>query len=178
MEHYLPDCTRLAKGNYCNALWLETPDQISSQRLASRAAQRGVLIETGYSHFMGQQQANPETNTYFRLGFHAIDKALITPGVEQLARALGARLFANLLLLDAPTPRQLPWRFFIFCLGYQWSNSDNTWLMMATPCSISLGLMISGGATWIRLLTINESSPLSVSLAFKAPSFERLMVLV
>ncbi|GAB7218332.1 MocR-like pyridoxine biosynthesis transcription factor PdxR [Vibrio comitans] len=88
VEHYLPDCARLAKNNYSNALWLETPDKISSQRLASRASSHGVLIETGYSHFMDKQQSHPETNTYFRLGFHAIDKALITPGIEQLARVI------------------------------------------------------------------------------------------
>ncbi|GAD78421.1 PLP-dependent aminotransferase family protein [Vibrio ezurae] len=88
VEHYLPDCARLAKNHYSNALWLETPNKMSSQRLASRALSAGVLIETGYSHFMDHQQSHPETNTYFRLGFHAIDKTLITPGVEQLAKVI------------------------------------------------------------------------------------------
>ncbi|MPW35081.1 PLP-dependent aminotransferase family protein [Vibrio sp. B1Z05] len=88
VEHYLPDCARLAKNHYSNALWLETPNQMSSQRLASRALSGGVLIETGYSHFMDHKQSHPETNTFFRLGFHAIDKALITPGIEQLAKVI------------------------------------------------------------------------------------------
>lgn len=100
VSKHIPYCDRLAKNELSNALWLQTPDKISSQRLVSRAAQHGVLVETGYSHFMtasqpdlGDQSTMSNTlmsndaNRYFRLGFHSIDKALIHPGIIELAKA-------------------------------------------------------------------------------------------
>ncbi|GAL30813.1 hypothetical protein JCM19239_3174 [Vibrio variabilis] len=57
-------------------------------------------METGYSHFMTASQPELEgqstmsnrlmsndANRYFRLGFHSIDKALIQPGIIELAKA-------------------------------------------------------------------------------------------
>ncbi|WP_277208309.1 PLP-dependent aminotransferase family protein [Vibrio misgurnus] len=92
---HLPYCERLAKHELSNALWLQTPDRISCQRLVSKAAQHGVLVETGASHFIAtspstesaQSRLPHDANRYFRLGFHSIDKALIQPGIIELARA-------------------------------------------------------------------------------------------
>jgi GntR family transcriptional regulator/MocR family aminotransferase len=100
VSKHIPYCDRLAKNELSNALWLQTPDKISSQRLVSRAAQHGVLVETGYSHFMTATQPDQggqdlssnslmsnDANRYFRLGFHSIDKTLIQPGIIELAKA-------------------------------------------------------------------------------------------
>ncbi len=89
-QRYIPHCQRLAKKELANALWLQTPQGMNSQHLASRAAQFGVLIETGYSHFMPDpdNSLSVHPNHYFRLGFHAIDKDLIEPGIAQLAKAM------------------------------------------------------------------------------------------
>ncbi|WP_102385711.1 PLP-dependent aminotransferase family protein [Vibrio cyclitrophicus] len=93
---YLPDCKRLAQSEQANSLWLQTPSHINSQRLASRAAQKGILIETGYSHFMTNTETESgyeslseyDPNSYFRLGFHAIDKDLIAPGIKELSEVM------------------------------------------------------------------------------------------
>ena len=93
---YLPDCKRLAQSEQANSLWLQTPSHINSQRLASRAAQKGILIETGYSHFMTNTEtvsgyeslSEYDPNSYFRLGFHAIDKDLIAPGIKELSEVM------------------------------------------------------------------------------------------
>ena len=94
--HYLPDCKRLAQSEQANSLWLQTPSHINSQLLASRAAQHSVLIETGYSHFMSDSETKTSLDTlsdynpnaYFRLGFHAIDKNLIVPGIKELSNVM------------------------------------------------------------------------------------------
>lgn len=109
VSKHIPYCERLAKNELSNALWLQTPGRVSSQMLVSRAAQYGVLVETGHSHFMTPPQESLPTNRegqfisgrpaktstlmsndanrYFRLGFHSIDKELIQPGIIELAKA-------------------------------------------------------------------------------------------
>ncbi|MEF1339995.1 PLP-dependent aminotransferase family protein, partial [Vibrio rotiferianus] len=100
VSKHIPYCERLAKNELSNALWLQTPDRISSQMLVSRAAQHGVLVETGHSHFMTSSQPDMDSqsmmintlmsndaNRYFRLGFHSIDKELIQQGIIELAKA-------------------------------------------------------------------------------------------
>lgn len=110
VSKHIPYCERLAKNELSNALWLKTPEKVTSQMLVSKAAQHGVLIETGHSHFMTSPQHNlpaskgeqpvarcpsvtsklmsNDANRYFRLGFHSIDKELIQPGIIELAKAL------------------------------------------------------------------------------------------
>ncbi|WP_089139654.1 MocR-like pyridoxine biosynthesis transcription factor PdxR [Vibrio rumoiensis] len=90
VHKHIPFCERLAKKELANALWLQTPDNMNSQHLASRAAQLGVLIETGYSHFMPDpnNSLSIPPDHYFRLGFHAIKKDLIEDGIIALARAM------------------------------------------------------------------------------------------
>lgn len=90
VKTYLPNCHRLAQNEMASSLWLQTPEHINSQRLASRASQLGVLIETGYSHFLTSesQLSDCNPNAFFRLGFHAIDKQRIEPGIEALAEAM------------------------------------------------------------------------------------------
>nr|WP_211091873.1 PLP-dependent aminotransferase family protein [Vibrio agarilyticus] len=104
VSQYIPYCERLAKNELSNALWLQTPDRVTSQMLVSRAAQHGVLVETGHSHFMTSIKPNRQSNDvsplttskmsmshdanrYFRLGFHSIDKDRIQPGIIELAKA-------------------------------------------------------------------------------------------
>ncbi|MFV0576802.1 MAG: PLP-dependent aminotransferase family protein [Vibrio sp.] len=91
VHKHIPFCERLAKKELANALWLQTPEGMNSQHLSSRAAQFGVLIETGYSHFMPDpnNSLSVPPDHYFRLGFHAIKKDLIEDGIIQLARAMG-----------------------------------------------------------------------------------------
>jgi GntR family transcriptional regulator/MocR family aminotransferase len=109
VSKHIPYCERLAKNELSNALWLQTPERVTSQMLVSRSAQYGVLVETGHSHFMTSPQESLPTsregqsissrpamtstlmsndaNRYFRLGFHSIDKELIQPGIIELAKA-------------------------------------------------------------------------------------------
>lgn len=69
------------------AFWLQAPDGIDSHKLAWAAAQRSVLIEAGGQFFFdGQAHTN-----FFRLGFHAVARERIRPGIERLAEVL-ARL--------------------------------------------------------------------------------------
>lgn len=100
VKKHIPYCERLAKNELSNALWLQTPAGVCSQRLVSRAAQHGVLVEAGHSHFINPSQPTSDSdafigtdtmskdaNRYFRLGFHSIDKPLIQPGIVALAKA-------------------------------------------------------------------------------------------
>lgn len=94
MDAHLPDCHLLAKTELTNSLWLQTPNGMDSHFLASRAAQHGVLIETGHSHFYQAPESQPPIQmsvpkSYFRLGFHAIAPDNIEDGIKALAKAMG-----------------------------------------------------------------------------------------
>lgn len=86
LRHLLPDCRPLPGSEHANAFWLRAPAEVNTQQLTWRAAHAGVLIEPGARHFL--DDAPPES--YFRMGFHAIDPESIAPGVavlqDQLAR--------------------------------------------------------------------------------------------
>ncbi|CAK9883799.1 MAG: HTH-type transcriptional regulator TauR [Candidatus Erwinia impunctatus] len=80
LQHHLPDCTMLPGSEHANAFWLKTPDQINTQQLTWRAAHAGVLIEPGARHFLD----DTPPDTYFRMGFHAINPDAIEQGVAIL----------------------------------------------------------------------------------------------
>lgn len=85
LKNWLPECSCMTGGEHANAFWVMAPEEVNTQQLAWRAAHKGVLIEPGQAHFLGEHQPN----NYFRLGFHAIDAQQITPGIRQLAQAFG-----------------------------------------------------------------------------------------
>lgn len=80
----LPECTLMAGSEHANAFWLRTPPSVNTQQLTWRAAHAGVLIEPGARHFL--DAAPPDS--FFRMGFHAINPDAIAPGVEVLQRQL------------------------------------------------------------------------------------------
>jgi len=83
IERLLPQahCNSSARAS---AFWLELPSATDTQQLAWRAAQQGVLIEPGFQHFN-----DPVPPRHFmRLGFNAIERQKILPGIEQLASVM------------------------------------------------------------------------------------------
>ncbi|BES73203.1 PLP-dependent aminotransferase family protein [Marinobacter nanhaiticus D15-8W] len=80
---YLPQ-SRCHSADRASAFWLEMPAGTDTQQLAWMAAQRGVLIEPGFQHF--QDTAPPRH--FFRLGFNAIERGHIVPGIERLASVM------------------------------------------------------------------------------------------
>lgn len=83
IERLLPQtqCTSSARAS---AFWLQLPSGTDTQQLAWRAAQQGVLIEPGFQHF--NDPAPPRH--FMRLGFNAIERRQIVPGIEQLASVM------------------------------------------------------------------------------------------
>ncbi len=80
---HLPDCRALgAQGG--SSIWLEGPAWLDTRALATRAKERGVLIEPGDVFFHSEQ---PSLN-FFRLGFSSIAEDRIEAGVRELALAL------------------------------------------------------------------------------------------
>ncbi|WP_108124524.1 PLP-dependent aminotransferase family protein [Saccharospirillum mangrovi] len=83
IERQLPQAQCLSSDR-ASALWLKMPDSLDTQQLAWRAAQCGVLIEPGFQHF--HDPAPPRH--FMRLGFNAIERDQIVPGIELLASVL------------------------------------------------------------------------------------------
>lgn len=84
LKNHLPYCQMIPGSEHANAFWLATPEHISTQNLAWRAAHAGVLIEPGARHFISD--APPEN--FFRMGFHAINPDVIEQGVKVLCGQL------------------------------------------------------------------------------------------
>lgn len=80
LKTYLPGAARISTFGG-SSFWVEGPAALQDSELQSRAAQEGILIETGHIHFLSQQPRN-----HFRLGFSSIAKEKIEPGIERLAR--------------------------------------------------------------------------------------------
>ncbi|MDE0138880.1 MAG: PLP-dependent aminotransferase family protein [bacterium] len=66
------------------SLWVAGPEDLDAAFLAERALDDGVVIEPGRSCFLGPVRPA----RYFQLGFAAIDREAIRPGIERLARFL------------------------------------------------------------------------------------------
>ena len=66
------------------SLWVAGPGDLDAAALAERALDDGVVIEPGRSCFLGPDRPA----RYFQLGFAAIDREAIRPGIERLARFL------------------------------------------------------------------------------------------
>ena len=66
------------------SLWVAGPEDLDADSLACRALDDGVVIEPGRSCFLGPDRPAH----HFQLGFAAIDREAIRPGIERLARFL------------------------------------------------------------------------------------------
>jgi len=78
----LPDWKHVAS-NGGSALWVETPVNLDSSELATRALQHGIVIEPG-AVFYNTIDKGP--NNMLRMGYSAIPARHIKDGVERLAR--------------------------------------------------------------------------------------------
>ncbi len=67
------------------SIWLRGAENLDSEALAWRAAQRSVMIEPGGIHFLSR----PQPRNFFRLGFSAIDLEHIEAGIIELSKCLG-----------------------------------------------------------------------------------------
>lgn len=83
LARLLPDC-RVTATTGGSAVWVRLPDGIDCWDLQRQAAKRGVLIEPGDIHFIGDEAPR---NT-IRLGFAAISMDLIAPGLAELHLAI------------------------------------------------------------------------------------------
>lgn len=83
MQQYLPECriTPVRGGGSC---WVQLPGHIPAQKLASHAAQHGVLIEPGDVFFT----ATRNTGNFIRLGYQSIPAEQVHQGIKTLAQAL------------------------------------------------------------------------------------------
>ncbi len=81
LEH-LPECQTSAMTGG-SSLWIEGPPGFDAWQLQRLAARRGVLIEPGDIHFLDAERPQ----RFFRLGYGAIDEALIEPGIAALGAA-------------------------------------------------------------------------------------------
>jgi GntR family transcriptional regulator / MocR family aminotransferase len=83
LSRHIPECqpVKVSGGGSC---WVRLPDHIQAQKLAERAALRGVLIEPGDVFFTSP---NPPGN-YVRLGYQSIPASAIEQGVEILAQVM------------------------------------------------------------------------------------------
>lgn len=64
--------------------WIQGPEGLNAQLLAQQCANRGVLIELGDIFFKKSSKAN---QSFFRLGYSAIQSHLIEAGVQEISRA-------------------------------------------------------------------------------------------
>ncbi len=64
-----------------SSFWLRLPDTVNLSELVSRCMDDGVIIEPGDVHFMDEKFKRP----FIRLGFSAIEKNQIEPGIRKLA---------------------------------------------------------------------------------------------
>lgn len=78
-KKYLSTCKiHATPGSFC--FWIALPNNIHSHDLRDKAAQHGIVIESGDTLFM--QEDAPKN--YIRLGFSAINSDKILPGLEIL----------------------------------------------------------------------------------------------
>jgi len=79
IEKHLSGCKiHSTPGSFC--FWIGLPPALTSQYLREKAAEKGLLIESGDSLFMGK---NAPKN-YIRLGFSAINTDKILAGLKEL----------------------------------------------------------------------------------------------
>lgn len=90
LAKHAPDCTvtPLGGGGSC---WVKLPMGVSAVDLASRAAERGVLIEPGDVFF----QSETQTEHFVRLGFQSISARVIDTGIATLASVIHERQDLN-----------------------------------------------------------------------------------
>jgi GntR family transcriptional regulator/MocR family aminotransferase len=80
LGRFLPESTR-APTFGGTSFWVRGPAGLDADRLASRALERGIIIEPGRIYF-GDSNA---PRNYFRLGFSSIPCDRIAPGIARLA---------------------------------------------------------------------------------------------
>lgn len=96
IEQFLPSCEiHSTPGSFC--FWIGLPHGVCSFHLREKAAENGILIESGDSLFM---QKNAPKN-YIRLGFSAIHCDKILTGLEILGTLIEQLQYANAQDLDA-----------------------------------------------------------------------------
>lgn len=83
LARHAPQCTviPLSGGGSC---WVRLPDTVPTDQLAKRAAEQGVLIETGDVFFISDRPAGQ----YIRLGYQSIDVSAIEAGIKVLAQVI------------------------------------------------------------------------------------------
>ncbi|MEJ8472792.1 PLP-dependent aminotransferase family protein [Roseibium algae] len=87
IERYLPDChATMTTGG--SAVWLRLPEGVNATDVQAKAAEEGVLVESGDIHFSSPK---PPRNR-LRLGFGAIDEDKIGPGLKRLGQVLSKAL--------------------------------------------------------------------------------------
>ena len=79
----LPEC-RVMPSHGGSSIWIEGPDDLDTEDLATRALKADVVIEPGHVYYF--QHAPPKN--HFRLGFSSIDTDAIRPGISRLAGLL------------------------------------------------------------------------------------------
>jgi GntR family transcriptional regulator/MocR family aminotransferase len=85
-EKYLPQF-RITPSRGGSGAWVKGPDGLNSQLLAESCAARGVLLEPGDIFF---KKSSSPSQSYFRLGYSAIQASLIEAGVQEIERAYRA----------------------------------------------------------------------------------------
>ena len=83
LGRFLPDFEATPPQRGASA-WVKGPEDLDSGRLATVAAERGVLIEPGPVYFA---DASLPCN-FFRLGFSSIDRIAYQPGIKLLAETV------------------------------------------------------------------------------------------
>lgn len=84
LDQHMPQCvTGETLGG--SSFWLKLPKGIKAETFAFKAREMGVLVEPGDIHFMYPER---ESHAYVRLGFSAIDIAMIPAGIKKLASIL------------------------------------------------------------------------------------------
>lgn len=83
LEHYLPESSHPPSFGG-SSYWVAGPLDLDARTLALRAAEESIFIEPGDVTFFA---ADPPRR-YFRLGFSAIARERIAPGVERLSRLI------------------------------------------------------------------------------------------
>ncbi|NVK41753.1 MAG: PLP-dependent aminotransferase family protein [Oceanospirillaceae bacterium] len=83
LAEYLPQSSKKPSfGGSC--YWVEGPAGLDARVLRKEAADRGILIEPGDIHFIGDDRPL----NYFRLGYSSIPTERIRPGIKALAELI------------------------------------------------------------------------------------------
>jgi GntR family transcriptional regulator/MocR family aminotransferase len=83
LDECLPGCLEQpTAGGSCH--WIRGPATLDARQLREIAAERGVLLEPGDIHFLGE---HPPQN-FFRLGYSSIPPERIRPGVQIIAELI------------------------------------------------------------------------------------------